>query len=165
VARSIDAEVAVEIALSLVLKSYDEATAFLQNLNRWIVGLVWRESWREACSCSSFPPLSRARWPSWLPDSHRAGYTERANKVRAIRPALCAGSDRVFEFAEGEDTATRELTGRSKTPNGDGRPSAPIILRSGVTCSAEAQQRRQQDRRQQRPNRAAVRGERLVCVK
>jgi hypothetical protein len=47
--------------------------------------------------------------------------------------------------------ATSELTGRSKTRNGDVRPSAPIILRSGVTCSVEAQQRRREDRRQQRP--------------
>ena len=40
--------------------------------------------------------------------------------------------------------------------NGDVRPSALVILLSGATCSAGAKQRRQQDRRQQRPNRAAV---------
>ena len=48
--------------------------------------------------------------------------------------------------------------------NGDMHPSANVVLRSGVTCSAEAQQRRQQDRRQQRPNRAAVQGQRLFCA-
>jgi hypothetical protein len=40
--------------------------------------------------------------------------------------------------------ATSELTGRAKTRNGDTRPSAPLILRSRVACSAEGQQRRQQ---------------------
>jgi hypothetical protein len=47
------------------------------------------------------------------------------NLVRYLRRS----SDRIV--------ATRELTGRSKTRNGDVRLSAPVILRSGVTGSAE----------------------------
>jgi hypothetical protein len=57
-------------------------------------------------------------------------------------------------------TKPRELTGRSKTRNGDDRPSGPVSWRLERAFSARAWQRRRKDRRQQRPNRAACGGAR-----
>src|SRR5450631_2960371 len=58
----------------------------------------------------------------------------------------------------------RELTGRPKMQNGDFRPFGALSRRPERCVASKARQRRREDRRQQRPNGAAVGGQRLFAV-